>query len=462
MVRVARRSPPTAKWAITRADDSTEKRIALLATPVASPRMNSLRRFLAGDTVRQTGVALVDQVLNSAVNFLVGIALIRSIPSSEYGLFVLANASLYLAIGFQHSIIVFPMNVLAPKRGDAERQRFINGLATTQFALWLPAAILLGAGAACAGALGIVEPSTATLACVTAAAAITTAGREFYRQLFFLLRRPHITLGIDVLFGIAFLTGVWLAALGSEQPAPVAVAAAGIAGLIAVGAGAVLHRSRFGGQTVCDFEPLRATLAPARWGVPGMLLAWLQNQGFFYLLGAALGTTAVATVSASRLLLVPIPMLITAIESVVRPRAADWIGRREYRRLTRQLAAMTGAATVVSLAFTAVVFVARHFIVETILQKTIDDLDLLLVCWGIVFLAQVVRTNISVLLQALERFDVLFFLTLLRGVVSFAFGYAGILAFGSAGILIGLAVGEVVFVATGAASARRRLREAPR
>ncbi len=424
--------------------------------------MTSLRRFLAGDTVRQTGVALVDQVLNSAVSFLVGVSLIRGIAATDYGLFVLANASLALAIGFQHSIIVFPMNVLAPKRGDAERVRFLNGLATTQFALWIPAAVAIALAAGIALAIGAIAPATAQLASVTAATAITAAAREFYRQLFFLLRHPVFTLVIDALFGVVFLIAIRLGAIDSAAPAAAAIAAAGLAGAAAIATGALLHRAYYAGGLSRDFGPLRETLAPARWGVPGMLLAWLQNQGFFYLLGGALGTAAVATVSASRLLLVPIPMLITAIESVLRPRAADWIGRREYVRLQRQLLAMTGTAAVAATAFTVAVYIARHFIVDTILHKKIADLDLLLACWGIVFLAQVLRTNISILLQALERFDTLFFLTLIRATVSFAFGYAGILAFGAAGILVGLAVGEVAFVVTGGAAAARRLREAPR
>jgi len=193
-----------------------------------------------------------------------------------------------------------------------------------------------------------------------------------------------------------------------------------------------------------------------------MMLAWLQNQGFFYLLGGLLGTTAVATVAASRLLLVPIPMMLTAIESVLRPRAADWVGQREFGRMLRQLLAMTAAATIAALGFTVVVFAAREPIVQHVLHKTIDDLDLLLACWAVVFVAQVLRTNITVLLYALERFDVLFYLTLVRAVVSLAFGYAGILVLGAPGILVGLAIGEVVYVATGGTTARRRLREARR
>jgi O-antigen/teichoic acid export membrane protein len=296
----------------------------------------------------------------------------------------------------------------------------------------------------------------------TAAVTVAIVAREFFRQTFFVFGVPQLTLVVDAVYGVTYLAliGFWVRHAG--QPAAAAVLAAGIASLVAAGAGLVFYRVRLGGSLVIDFGPLRETWAPAKWGVPGMLLAWLQNQGFFYLLGGFLGTTAVATVSASRMLLMPIPMLITAVESVLRPRAADWVGRREFARLTRQLLAMTGTAAVASAGFVGVIFAARHFVVEVVLRRTIDDLDLLLVCWGVVFLAQVLRTNITVLLQALERFDVLFYLTVVRGVISFSLGWLGMIVIGAPGILVGLAIGEVAYVATGAAAARRQLREAKR
>jgi O-antigen/teichoic acid export membrane protein len=193
-----------------------------------------------------------------------------------------------------------------------------------------------------------------------------------------------------------------------------------------------------------------------------MLLAWVQNQGFFYLLGGLLGTRAVAMVSASRMLLVPIPMLLTAIESILRPRASEWVGAGDHRRLVRQLGAMSGFAAVAALGFTVLVYAARELIVVHLLEKEIQQLDLLLACWGIVFMAQVARNAVKVLLQALERFDVLFYLTLVRGVISFGFGYAGIVLLGAPGILVGLAIGEVAYIAVGATTGRRRLREARR
>ena len=105
--------------------------------------MISLRRFVHSDTARHTGVALVDQIINSATSFVVGIALIRSLAATEYGLFVLANAALFLAVGFQHAVIAFPMTVLAPKRPAPQRVAFVDALATGQFAIWIPAGVAI-------------------------------------------------------------------------------------------------------------------------------------------------------------------------------------------------------------------------------------------------------------------------------------------------------------------------------
>lgn len=423
--------------------------------------MMQLRRFLLGDTVRHTGVALIDQILNSAVNFVVGVALVRGVVADEYGRFVLANAALLLAVGFQHAIVVMPMTALAPKRGAAERTAFVGALAATQFALWLPAGVLLAALAAAAGLLGA-DGGLARLAVATATVAIAVVAREFFRQAFYLFHRPALTLAVDAIHGATFLLLVALWVPAAAHPAVAAIGAAGCAALVAAAAGLAFFRRRTGGALVLDFGPLREARGLAQWGVPGMLLAWLQQQGFFYLLGGVLGTAAVATVSASRMLLMPIPMLITAIESVLRPRAAAWIGRREFGRLTRQLFALTGLAAAAASAFVVVVFAVREPLVAAVLRRPIAGLDLLLPCWGVVFLAQTLRTNVTIVLQGLERFDVLFWLTLVRATVSFALGYAGMVVLGAPGILVGLAVGEVVYVAVGAIVARGRLRAARR
>lgn len=419
--------------------------------------MSSVRRLLRSQTVQQTSVAFVDQALNSGTNFLVGVILIRSAAASEYGLFVLANAALVLAHGFQHAVVSLPMTVIAPKRAPADRLHFVNALTTTQFALWVPACIGLAVVAYALGQAGWLDDTTTALCAVTALAAIGAIAREFFRQLFFVFGRPTFCLAIDAVYTVLFLVAAVAYTASGPQPALLTIAAIGLSSVASAAIGMVLYRAFLGGGFGFGMDALRETLQPARWGVPGMILAWLQNQGFFYLLGALQGTAGVAIVGAARMLLVPIPMMLTAVESILRPRAANWLATGEHERLTRQLVWIGLAASAVAVVFTALVFAFRDFILTHVFRKVIPDLEVMLTGWGVVFLTMIARTNLKVLLQALERFDVLFYLTLVRGVVSLALCYLGIQLYGTPGVLLGLAIGEVVYIAAGYGRGRREL-----
>ncbi len=411
--------------------------------------MKRLRDLSRSTMLRHTGAALLDQILNSGTGFVVGVWLIRHAPSADYGLFVLANAAVFLALGFVHAVVAIPMGVVTPKRPPSDQPDFIGSLAVGQFALWLPAVALLAAGAATAHGLGWLDPRTAGVTYVTLLLGLASAGREFFRQAFFIVGTPWLTLAIDGLFSLLWVVSVvgWTAT--AEYPAEATLLASAVASVLAAVGGASLLRWHLGGHLRARLVDLYSLVDAAKWGVPGMLMSWVQNQGFFYILGALRGASAVADVAAARLLLVPIAMLITAVESVLRPRAAAATARGELDAMSTRILHLTLLAASAATAYAIAVFLARNFIVTEVLHKSITNLTFLVIAWALVFLCQIWRMNIWVVLQAQERFRAVFHLTLWRGAASLVSGTIGIVAFDAPGIVLGLAFGELVYVLMG-------------
>lgn len=424
--------------------------------------MRLWQRLQDSELVRHTSVSVVDQALNSAANFAVGLLLIRTIPTAEYGTFVLANTALYLAIGVENSLFTAPMSVLAPKLAAAEKHTFVAALGLGQLVIWLPLLVLSCIVASILGSAGILDAGSVRLAWVTACVAGPFVVREFVRQALFIFSAPVAVLIADATYAAAMIAAV-AAVTTTAAPGLYAVAAIGLAAIVATAAGGVVYLKMAGLPTHFDLQPLKQTWHLARWGLLGMAVSWAQHQGFLYLLAAVQGSEAVGHVSAARLLLMPIALVITGVGTILRPRCAAWLASDEARKAMSRLLALTVATAIGSLVYVLALWLGRDLIVGTLMRMPLGSLDALILVWAVVLLIEVFRENLMILLQVLERFDWLFFLALAGGLSALGGGYVLLQHWGAAGAVAGVAVGEAVYlVGIGMALLRTPvLREAP-
>src|SRR5271167_1560943 len=76
--------------------------------------------------------AVIDQILLSGANFLVGFLLIRKTSDYDYGLFVLVQSAVLLLITAQSAWISGPLAVLAPKRTPDIKQEMVGAVEGVQ------------------------------------------------------------------------------------------------------------------------------------------------------------------------------------------------------------------------------------------------------------------------------------------------------------------------------------------
>jgi len=397
------------------------------------------------EVLGDTAFAILDRTLLSATNFAVGILLIRRASEAEYGLYVLAHSAILLLIGFQNALITTPMSVMAPKQESSERRNFISTLGKTQYLIWLPLCIILILVSDLGRYFNI---DTATAAIILAVAVVTLSVflQEFMRHAFFLYMVPKYVLFIDIVYAVVFLGVVYLFTTASSAPAVYTITAMGVAGLFAGVIGVLLFRRRIGWKFGWDPSPLAAAWKHGKWALMGVTVSWLHNQGFLYLLSGLMGMVEVANVSASRLLFMPIPMMLVSIGSILKPRGAAWIACGEKRKLLQVTVLFTGGAVLVALMYTGLLLFEQKTVGDLVFNKDISDMNILLPLWGAVFLMQIVRTSLSILFQIFERFRTLFYIGAVSAVASLSLGYWAIHVFGAPGSLVGLIVGEVTYV----------------
>jgi O-antigen/teichoic acid export membrane protein len=380
--------------------------------------------------------AVVNQALLSAASLAVGLVLLRHSSDLHYGYYVLGTTALMLMTGLQGAYISAPM-VNRLTHGDLYREQRIM--------LRKGAAVVVVA-AAVLWAAGVLDRHTGALVIATALAGIATLNREFFRAVLLAYRRPADVLRADIGY-VAALVGTVIIAVQTPSPGVAAILGMGCAAV--VGGGLLQRRLvRHEAYNLAGSPGILREIAPVGgWSTLGSGIHWAFNQGYSYLIAGTLGVPAVAAVSATRLLMMPVNLLSTGMGSVMMPLAARWLHDRGPASVMRRLAAITLGLASLSLVYFGVMWLLRDFIFGELLHKHFPERDQLLKLWVCVFLLILCRDQMIWLLAVRERFRPLAALTAVSAAVALSVSYFAMLRLGVSGALVGILAGEVLQVA---------------
>jgi O-antigen/teichoic acid export membrane protein len=389
------------------------------------------------------GVAI--QALLSASNFTVGLLLVRRTPDAQYGYYVLIATVVLLSVILQGAFIQPPMTIRFTRSTDAARADLVGGLIRDQRRLfpWVPglAAVLMLA-LQLAGKLNL--PLVAIIVSGTVAV-IAALRREFFRMVLFAYQRPNDVLRCDLVYCALLVCGAFLSTLSVYSAAATAVTLA-IASFIA---GSLLSKALWRHEPWNRKAPpgkLREIAHEGAWSSFGGGVHWLFSQGYNYLVAGTLDVSAVAALAATRLLVMPVGLLSTGIDTLLLPTVSKWTHDHDASKVLIRLFAFASALAALSACYLAVMWLARDWIFGEVLKKAFVDRDLLLGIWSLVSLVTVFRDQMLQLLVARARFRLTSMVTLFSALVSFAISFAAMRRVGVIGALLGLLAGEVLNV----------------
>jgi O-antigen/teichoic acid export membrane protein len=416
--------------------------------------------------IGRVGSAVSDQALLSATNLLAGVMLIRSAGDRQYGYYVLATNAVLLLITLQNGFFGAPMiNRLTPLP-PVEQGRYAAGLNREQRRLLLPGCALVLLLAFTARAAGLIDGEAMWVAAAFALATIAMLGREFYRMVLLAHRRTGLLLRTDLAFAAVYLGGIALG-LRSAYAGGFALLALTAA---AAAAGLLLARHARRESYLAAYGPSGALrqLAPVgAWAAAGGAIHWIYGQGYSYLVAGSLDVAAVAAVSATRLLMMPLNLVASGVSQFMLPTAAAWLHRDGPAVLLRRLLLTGGCMCLLALAYVAVVWQLRGWIFGSLLHKGLAggfaDRDLLFCLWAGIFGLMVVRDQLLFLPVLRERFRTLAGLSFSCAALAVALSWPAMRHYGAAGALVGMLAGEILNIAGIAVLALReaRLESAP-
>ena len=405
------------------------------ATTTAAKLVHVLRFF---------GASVVDQVLLSGANFIAGFLMIRYTSDVDYGQFVLAQSAVLLLVSAQGAWLSGPLSAIVPSKPAATKRLMIGAVRASQsrFLRWVAVSLL--AIAVTLYATGFLSASLALVSGTTILAGWAALEREYLRSVLLIYSRPHWMLRADTVYVVCVVAGIALAAYLRHSAGVCAIFAL----VISAWAGMLVsHRmlSSDPGWISGDARPfLQEMRALGVWATVGAVTYWLFAQSYNYVLATRLNLTAVASVNAARLVIVPVTVFSLGINNLLMPLAANWLTQFGLAKMLRRLAVVSLAIIALDLVYISLAWIFRDWIIGSLLHKTIADRDRLLVLWACVALIFLPREVLQAGLFALRRVKSMAWLIGLSAVVSLTLMWFGTARWGAAAVLIGQLAGECV------------------
>ncbi len=285
------------------------------------------------------GTGVIDQMLLSGANFLVGLAMIRYTTDTDYGQFVLVQSAILLLTSAQSAWLA-PLCAIIPSKPVDIQNMIIGSVEASQTrlvrilaALAFPVPILGYLFGAWNGVLALVALGAVL-------AGWTALQREYLRSVLIIYSRPQSMLWADVIYVVVLLALAAVAVFVAKMHSIWAVAAlvlAGWAGWLAC------YRSFAAnpGWITGDAAPYWREMRPlAIWSATGAVTYWLLAQSYNYVLATRLDFTAVININAARMVMVPVIVFTLGINNMLLPVAANWLAEFGLHRLMRRLAVL--------------------------------------------------------------------------------------------------------------------------
>lgn len=275
-----------------------------------------MRSWFSVNSSRAAG--LYGQVLSSLVTFGQTIIYARTMPAEQFGLFAMATSALLVSQIVQRNAVVIPMIVAqGERRATALRpwsriNTAIAALTTGAIALVALAAWWIGDGRR------LVYP----LCVATAMALPTTLRYEFVRRTLFLEQRYASAVRIGAINFVLQCAGVAAVVFAGKGALAAMAAVAVAAGMASVSARAALGRAQDAPGTPTAAALLTKYRADMGWNLAAAVPYGAFNSGLPMLLGFVASPSAAGLFTATRLLLAPITTLVSAVDTVDKPRAA--------------------------------------------------------------------------------------------------------------------------------------------
>ncbi|OGS95812.1 MAG: hypothetical protein A3K04_06840 [Gallionellales bacterium RBG_16_56_9] len=389
-------------------------------------------------------LSLLNQVINSGGNFVVGVYLARSLSLTDFGLYGISFGICMLYVGIGNAVLLTQMVVNMPDKPESSKEGYAGRMLLGALMLGAATLILVTLGALTAL---MVQPDWKRFSGIIAAvalAAVAFLGKEFLISYAYMRRKETLallvsTVSVGILCSglvIEFLAGIEL----SAQNVLLLYASAAAAG---AAVGYWISPISIGSGAQGLLQDLVEAWRHGRWALGGVTVTWIQAQTYTYVLAVFLGPAGVGQANAARIFISPFSFLIPAINQVAIPRLAD-LREKDPARMLRVSILLTTGLVFFTLIYSAILLDSADFISTLVLGRRDAGIQSLIPIWCIVLVVQMGLTGGSALLKVMRRFRILALINVPSALAAIATAILLIQELGPRGAIWGTVAGEAV------------------
>jgi O-antigen/teichoic acid export membrane protein len=363
-----------------------------------------IKKTLSSPLLFNSSLATVDQAILSALNFVISIILIKTVPKVEFGYYSIALSITQFFLSLQGAIVNTPLAVLlVEKKGDS-RQKYSAALCYGQFIVILPAAFL---GLAASGLMFFwgFDTLKSLLVAAISLAVVGLSFREFMRAYYFAEETPLRVLKIDTCYILLFMSLILGCHLFYNLSVCAVLIMNGISGFMVSVAFLRHRRWRFDRQAIK--ESYRENWGFGKWALLGAIVTHFQNYSFIYLIGVLLGSAAVADVSAARLLMMPVLLAKIGWGKIVVPHGSKLRESNQKPRFFKEQAFACLIFIVCIGAYILILLSLSGVLNRYLFTENYSDSFKYLMYWGVFFVVAFFALSASYGLQVLKEFYIL-------------------------------------------------------
>lgn len=402
--------------------------------------------------ITQTGWGLTDQALVSAANFVTMFLLARTLSPGSFGSFTLAYTALLFAGSVQFALIVRPHNVLAALRHNEEYARYTTSVVVGQLLLLglIVVTAVAGLGLVYRLGWGVTPVLTALIPAIVA-----WQLQECFRRILYTEGRLGGALFNDLISYGGQIAGVVLLWKLQRLTGPAALSVLAVTSTVAAAVGVWQVRRSLARRF--DLRLLRENWTFGKWLLGATTGDWLSTQLYVYLAALLLGPAAAGALKAGQLILGPLNIVCSFLDSVLPVRFARAWSAGGGAALGRRLRAAYALTAPLVGGYCLVVAVAAGLLLRLLYGQTYAGYSTLLALTALFTFTSYLPRIVSAALQAQGISRPIFVAYVGAGLTAIGLGVPSIALAGVNGAVIGMILSTLMLSCLLWYAYRRRL-----
>jgi O-antigen/teichoic acid export membrane protein len=389
----------------------------------------------------KVGIAAVDQAILSLSNFCLAMLLIKFATKIDYGYYSVVFSMLLFLTSIQNAIVNAPLAVLLANKKKSEKNIYAGSLCYGQLFVVLPA-VCIGLFIIAFLRMYGLDSGKTLIAISFCVAAIGTLLREYIRSYFFAQENPSKVLIMDSIFTIFYLGLVIISYLIFGLKTFVIFILMGGCALIIGFIYSQKQNWKYNFRSIK--KSYRENWKYGKWALVGATVAHIQTYSYIYLLGALLGSVAVAEVNAARIFFMPLVLLQMGWGQLVIPYGSRLREQNNIDVFIRHLILVLAIYVVIFVIYIGLLRLFQETLMHYILSEKYANSLHYFYYWGVIFIFGIISINANYGLQVTKKFDVLAKVEFMMMIITIFCSFIFIKVYGIKGSLFAIMITKLV------------------